>query len=87
VAQAEECDKREDEQLQDKTGYEIPDELKIKEKRLAKIREAKEALEERENELNPGKKVDEKKQMGAALLKRRQQSCDSQEFFELLLKY
>ena len=66
VAQAEECDKREDEQLQDKTGYEIPDELKIKEKRLAKIREAKKALEERENELNPGKKVDEKKQISFA---------------------
>jgi hypothetical protein len=26
-------------------------------------------------------------ELGAALLKRRQQSCDSQEFFELLLKY
>jgi vacuolar-type H+-ATPase subunit I/STV1 len=64
--QAEERDKREDEQLQDKTGYEIPDELKIKEKRLAKIREAKKALEERENELNPGKKVKEKKQISFA---------------------
>ena len=66
VARAEECDKQEDEQLQDKTGYEIPDELKIKEKRLAKIREAKKALEERENELNPGKKIDGKKQISFA---------------------
>jgi transposase len=66
VDQAEECDKREDEQLQDKTGYEIPEELKIKEKRLAKIQEAKKALEERENELNPGKKIDEKKQISFA---------------------
>ena len=66
VAQAEECDQQEDEQLQDKTGYEIPEELKIKEKRLAKIREARKALEERENELNPGKKIDGKKQISFA---------------------
>ncbi len=66
VTQAEECDQREDEQLQDKTGYEIPDELKIKEKRLAKIREAKKALEERESNLNPGKKIDGKKQISFA---------------------
>lgn len=66
VAQAEECDQKEDEQLQDKTGYEIPDELKIKEKRLAKIREAKKALEEREGELNSGKKIDGKKQISFA---------------------
>jgi len=61
VDQAEECDKREDEQLQDKTGYEIPKELQIKKERLVKIQEAKKALEERENELNPGKDIDEKK--------------------------
>jgi transposase len=66
IAEAEECDQREDEQLQDKTGYEIPDELKIKEKRLAKIQEAKKALEQRESELNPGKKVDGKKQISFA---------------------
>lgn len=66
VDHAEECDKREDEQLQDKTGYEIPEELKIKKARLAKIQEAKKALEERENKLNPGKKVDEKKQISFA---------------------
>ena len=66
VAQAEECDQREDEQLQDKTGYEIPDELKIKEKRLAKIREARKALEERESDLNPGKKIDGRKQISFA---------------------
>lgn len=66
VAQAEESDQREDEKLQDKTGYEIPEELKIKEKRLAKIREAKEALEKRENELSPGKEIEGKKQISFA---------------------
>jgi len=66
LAQAEKCDQQEDEQLQDKTGYEVPDELKIKEKRLNKIREAKKALEQRENELNPDKKIDAKKQISFA---------------------
>jgi len=66
VEQAEQCDQGEDEQLQDKTGSEIPDELKIKAKRLAKIRTAKEALEKREHELNPGKKIDGKKQISFA---------------------
>ena len=47
-------------------GYEIPEELKIKEKRLAKIKEAKEALEKREQTLNPGKKIDDKKQISFA---------------------
>ena len=66
TSEAEKCDKEEDEEYQDKTGYEIPEELKIKEKRLAKIKEAEEALEKREQELNPGKKIDEKKQISFA---------------------
>lgn len=66
VAQAEECDKREDEKFQDKAGHEIPDELKIKGKRLAKIQEAKKALEEREKEVNPGKEIEGKKQISFA---------------------
>ena len=66
MAQADQCDEGEDEDLQDKSGFEIPDELKIKEKRLAKIRAAKEALEKRENELNPGKEIDGKKQISFA---------------------
>jgi len=56
IAKASKC--VEEEEYQDKTGYEIPEELKIKEKRLTKIKEAKEALEKREQELNPGKKID-----------------------------
>jgi hypothetical protein len=63
IAKAAKCDEEEDEEYQDKTGYEIPEELKIKEQRLAKIKEAKEALEKREQELNPGKKIGDKKQI------------------------
>ena len=66
LAKATKCDEEEDEEYQDKSGYEIPEELKIKEKRLAKIKEAKEALEKREQELNPGKKIDDKKQISFA---------------------
>ncbi len=66
IAKAFKCDAEEDEEYQDKTGYEIPEELRIKEQRLAKIKEAKEALEKREQELNPGKKIDDKKQISFA---------------------
>ena len=66
IAKAAKCDEEEDEEYQDKTGYEIPEELKMKEQRLAKIKEAKEALEKREQELNPGKKIDDKKQISFA---------------------
>ena len=66
IAKAAKCDKEEDMEHQDKSGYEIPEELKIKEKRLAKIKEAKEALEKREQALNPGKKIDDKRQISFA---------------------
>lgn len=66
IAKASKCDEEEDEEYKDKTGYEIPDELKIKENRLAKIKEAKEALEKREQELNPGKEIEDKKQISFA---------------------
>jgi transposase len=66
MAQAKHCDEREDEQLQDKTGFEIPAELKIKKQRLEKIQAAKEALEKRENELGSDKKIDGKKQISFA---------------------
>ncbi len=63
LAQADRCDEEEDKQYGDKTGYEIPEELKIKEKRLAKIQEAKKALEEREEGLNLGQEIEDKKQI------------------------
>jgi transposase len=66
LAKVAKCDEEEDEQYQDKTGYEIPEELKIKEQRLTTIKEAKEALENREQELNPGKVIDDKKQISFA---------------------
>jgi hypothetical protein len=51
---------------QEKTGYEIPDDLKFKEGRLAKIQAAKKALEQREEQLNPGKAIDDTKQISFA---------------------
>ena len=66
LAKAANCDEEENEEYRDKTGYEIPEELKFKEKRLAKIKEAKEALEKREQELNPGKEIDDKRQISFA---------------------
>jgi transposase len=63
---ADQCDKEEDAEYHEKTGYEIPEELKIKETRLAKIKAAKEALEQREQALNPGKEIDDKKQISFA---------------------
>jgi len=66
IAEAAKCDEEEDEEYQDNTGYEIPEELKIKEKRLARIKEAKQALENREKGLNPRKEIDDKKQISFA---------------------
>jgi len=40
--------------------------LKIKEKRLAKIKAAKEALEKREKEIAPEKEIEDKKQISFA---------------------
>jgi len=60
------CDEEEDKEYKEKTGYEIPEDLKYKEERLAKIQAAKEALIKREEELNPGKPIDDKKQISFA---------------------
>ena len=66
VAQAKRCDKEEDQSYQDKTGYEIPEDLKFKQERLDKIKAAKEAIEHREALINPGKEIDGKKQISFA---------------------
>jgi len=63
IEKANKCDKEEDKEYKEKTGYEIPEDLKHKEERLAKIKKAKEALEKREEELNPGKEIEGKKQI------------------------
>ncbi len=59
TAKAEQCDREEDTEYHDRSGYEIPEELKIKKKRSAKIKEAEEALEKRVQELNSGEKTED----------------------------
>ncbi|MGB2464628.1 MAG: IS1182 family transposase, partial [Candidatus Puniceispirillaceae bacterium] len=66
TAKAERSDVEEAQDYKDATGYELPDDLKFKEARQAKIQEAKAAIEKRELELNPGKKIDDKKQISFA---------------------
>lgn len=66
IQKANTCDKEEDEEYKNKTGYEIPEDLKHKEGRLAKIQKAKEALEEREESLHPGEEIEAKKQISFA---------------------
>ena len=60
------CDTEEDADHGKLSGYEISEELKIKEKRQSIIREAKDQLEKRESEMNPGKEIDDKKQISFA---------------------
>jgi transposase len=66
IAKANRCDEEEDQAYKEQTGYEIPEDLKHKEARLARIKDAKEALEEREQALNPGKEIEDKKQISFA---------------------
>jgi len=66
IETAKRCDQEEDNAYQEKTGYEIPQDLKFKEERLAKIKAAKQALEQREEKINPGKAIDDKKQISFA---------------------
>jgi len=66
IKKASRSDQEEDQAYKDQTGYEIPEDLKHKKVRLKQIKEAKIALEEREETLNFGKKIDEKKQISFA---------------------
>ena len=66
MAQAKRCDQEEDQAYQEKTGYELPEDLKYKQERLDKIKAAKEVLEQREEQLNPGKAIEDKKQLSFA---------------------
>ena len=63
LQQAEQCDVEEDIKYQERTGYEIPEDLKFKKDRLEKIKSAKAAIEKRENKLHPGKEIEDKKQI------------------------
>ncbi len=66
IEKANKCDEDEDKEYKDKTGYEIPEDLKHKENRLSKIQAAKEALEQREEKLHPGEEIEDKKQISFA---------------------
>jgi transposase len=66
IAQAQQCDQDEDRAYREKTGYEIPEDLQFKQARLAKIQAAKPALEQREAQLKPGQKIDDKKPISFA---------------------
>ncbi len=66
LKRAENEDATEDKIYYSGTGYSIPDDLKIKEKRLEKIKKVKKELEEREQRENPDKKIDPKKQISYA---------------------
>lgn len=66
VRKAEACDGEEDRTYKEKTGHEIPEDLRFKRSRLEKIRSAKEALEQREADAHPGEAIDDKKQISFA---------------------
>jgi len=66
IEKASHCDEEEDKAYKEQTGYEIPEDLKHKEKRLAQIKEARKALEAREEALHPGKEAEDKKQISFA---------------------
>ena len=64
--QALRCDEEEDRAYRDRTGYELREDLRDKRQRLERIREAKRALEAREEELRPGRAIEDKKQISFA---------------------
>jgi len=66
IEKASRCDKEEEQAYKEKTGYEIPEDLQHKEKRLAQIKEAQKAIEAREEMLHPGQPVEDKKQISFA---------------------
>ena len=66
IEQAARCDQEEDKTYQERTGYELPEDLKHKQGRLAKIKAAKKALEQREEQIYPGQAIEESKQISFA---------------------
>lgn len=63
IRKADRCNNAEDAEYGELSGFEVIEDLKIKSKRLEKIKDAKNALEKRESELNPGQKIDDSKQI------------------------
>jgi len=66
IEAASRCDDEEDQAHKERTGYELPHDLKHKETRLAQIKAARQAIEAREEALHPGKPVADKKQISFA---------------------
>jgi len=62
LKKADDIDAAEDKIYHNGTGYSIPDDIKIKEKRLEKIKKIKKELQDREEKENPGEEIDGKKQ-------------------------
>ena len=66
IEQANRCDQEEDKAYKERTGYELPEDLKHKQGRLTQIKAAKKALELREEQLNPGRDIEDTKQISFA---------------------
>jgi len=66
IETASRCDDEEERAYKEHTGYEIPQDLQHKETRLAQIKQAREAIEAREEALHPGQPVADKKQISFA---------------------
>ena len=66
IGEANAQDEEEDRAYRERTGYELPEDLRDKKKRLKKIRAAKRALERREAELRPDQAIGDKKQISFA---------------------
>ncbi|MBM3703043.1 MAG: transposase, partial [Actinobacteria bacterium] len=66
LKKAEICDDAEDKIYHNGKGYSIPEDLKIKEKRLAKIKKVKKALENRERKADPTEDIKDSSQISYA---------------------
>ena len=66
IKKAKRCDQEEDTAYKEKTGYESPEDLKFKADRLSNIKVAKQALEQREQQINPSKAIEDDKQISFA---------------------
>ena len=66
TGQADAQDEEEDRAYQERTGYELPEDLRDKKQRLKKVRETKQLLEAREEELRPRQEIEDKKQISFA---------------------
>lgn len=66
LKKADDIDEAEDKIYHNGKGYSVPDDLKIRQKRLEKIKRVKKELEDREKKDSPGKEIDPKKQISYA---------------------